>query len=197
MGNNPPRNPFKRTRLGIDSPTLAVDAYKARSVWGAWWSLEPETRVRYFSGAEMRFIQRYGSRLDKIASMVEEPNTAAEQHFYEVCMGTATSRNDSERLWLRVQLVCRYERSIALAARAETLEYELGPLQQENMSLRRDLRDAEKLAMDAINELRMHTGGPPPLSICNVVHATMRFAPCSPWPPGSNLRRVIAWQADR
>lgn len=194
MGNNPSRNPFRRARLGLDRPTAEVDAYKARSVWGAWWDLPDETRARYFSGAEVRFVQRYGSRLDKIASMVEAPTTAAELHFYEVCVGNATSRNDTERLWLRVQLVCRYERSIALAARAEALEYELGPLQKENMALRRDLRDAELLAMEAIRELKMHTGEAqrPRPSICNVVHATMRFgmAPCSPWPPGSNLRRV-------
>lgn len=193
MGNNPSRNPFKRARLGLDRPTAEVDAYKARSVWGAWWDLEPETRARYFSGAEMRFIQRYGSRLDKIACMVELPSTLAEQHFYDVCMGNATPRNDSERLWLRVQLVCRYDRSIAMAARADALEYELGPLQKEIMALRRDLRGAEACAMDAINELRMHTGdepGPRP-SICNVVHASMRFAQCSPWPPGSHLRRLV------
>ena len=128
--------------------------------------------------------------------MVDLPTTHSEQHFYDVCNAGESPRNESERLSLRVQLVCRYERSIAIAARAEALEYEMGPLEKAIMALRRDLRDAETCAMDAINELRMHTGNEPRPrpSICNVFHATMRFGmvPCSAWPPGSNLRRVIA-----
>lgn len=152
MGNNPSRNPFKRARLGLDRPSAEVDAYKARSVWGAWWDLEPETRARYFNGAEIRLVQRYGSRMDKIASMVEPPATPAELH----CMKSAgaTSRRGTR------PSACGYACNLSAiraidrtrGAGAEALEYELGPLQQENMAPRRDLRDAEAAAMESINE---------------------------------------------
>jgi hypothetical protein len=50
MGHNESRNTFKRTRLGLDlTAQQAVDEYKARSVWAAWWSLDEKVRRRHFT----------------------------------------------------------------------------------------------------------------------------------------------------
>ena len=48
MGNDPTRNPFRRQQLALDDQQ-AVDAYKAASIWGAWWQLDESTRRLYFA----------------------------------------------------------------------------------------------------------------------------------------------------
>ncbi len=154
-----------------------MDAYKSRSIWGAWWSLPGETQSRYFSSAEVRFIKRYGARLDQIASMVVEPKNEGEQHFLKVCLRNAMPKNDAERLWLRAQLVCRYEQSIERAARADLAEHENATLRHELTSMQQAVLEAESVTMEMINELKMHRDEiPRRVDICNVRWASPLFS---------------------
>lgn len=195
MGMNPSRNLFKRARLGLDAQQ-AVDEYKARSVWRAWWALDEAVRRRYFSKEERAFITRYGSRLDELASFREGPTTEKEQHFVRVCMGEEEPSTPRERLWLFVQLVCRFEEAAGRSARVDLAEHDAFALRGENRKLkaRCDHLEAYIVALERgeqqlERELYQQEA---PASICNVVQATMLFTalPCSPWPPGSNMRRV-------
>ena len=102
MSNNPTRNPFRRARLGLDDQQ-AVDEYKARSVWSAWWALDETLRRRYFTRDERAFITRYGARLDELASYRDGPRNEKEEHFLRVCGGEEEPESPRERLWLLVQ----------------------------------------------------------------------------------------------
>lgn len=191
MGN-PSRNPFKRARLGLDAQQ-AVDEYKARSVWAAWWALDESVRRRYFSKDERAFITRYGSRLDELATHREVPTNEKEQHFVRVCMGDAEPSTPRERMWLLVQIVCRFEAAATRSARADLAEHDAFALRAENTKLKARTDHFEAYIAQLGRELAAATE-PKSASICNVVHATMRFdlPPSSAWPPNSHLRRVVA-----
>ncbi len=135
MGHNPTKNPFRAARLGLDVQG-AVDEYKARSVWGMWWKLDERVRRRYFTKDECDFVTRYGARLDEIAWHCVEPRTAAEKHFLSVCVGTEKLRSDRERLRLRVQKVCRCERSTGRAAQADLAEHDSAASRAESRALK-------------------------------------------------------------
>lgn len=175
MGNNPSRNPFRRERLGL-TDQQAVDAYKADSVWGSWWTLAEATRRRYFTADERKFIRRYGAKLDEIACMRANPVNDDELHFLQVCQRQAEPRTARERLWLYVQLVCRYERSLQRAARTDLVEYENDALRIENRALRADMTALEREYMEILSELKMHRGEEVlKRPVCNVVWMTDRF----------------------
>ncbi len=177
MGNNPTRNPFKQARLALDDQ-IAVDAYKAASVWGAWWSLEPEIRARFFNADEQRWIRRYGARLDSIACMIEQPRNDAEKHFFTVCQGDAMPRNDRERLWLRVQVVCRYQRALERAARTDLAEHQVSALAAEVATMRWIVKDCEEVAAEVLEELAVERGEEYAMrrrSVANVRYATSLF----------------------
>ena len=192
MGMNPSRNPFKRARLGLDAQQ-AVDEYKARSVWRAWWELDEKVRRRYFTKDERAFITRYGSRLDALASYRELPSNEKERHFVSVCMGDAEPSTPRERMWLIVQLVCRFEAAATRSARADLAEHDAFALGAENTKLKskNDHLEAFIVALQR-GEYQLEDQPADVPSICNVVHATWRFARCSAWPRESHFRRVIA-----
>lgn len=137
MGRNPTRNPFRRTRLGLEAGTQhAVDEYKARSVCSACWQLDENVRKRYFTKDERGFITRYGARLDELACFRTNPSNEREAHFLRVCVGQEDPRTDRERLWLIVHLVCRYERAVERAARTDLAELDAIALRAENRALK-------------------------------------------------------------
>ena len=191
MGSNPSRNPFKRARLGLDAQQ-AVDEYKARSVWRAWWELEESVRRRYFTHEDRAFITRYGSRLDELATFRGSPQNEKEQHFVQVCMGDAEPSTARERMWLIVQLVCRFEVAATRSARADLADHDAFALRAENRKLKakNDHLESFVVALQR-GEYQIHDQPTDERSICNVVQATMRFAQCSAWPRESQLRRVI------
>ena len=175
MGHNPSRNPFRRASLGIDDQ-MEVDAYKAASIWGAWWTLEESTRRRYFTADEHKFMRRYGAKLDELSCQRTNPRNEDEHHFVLVCLGQAEPRSDRERLWLYAQMVCRYERSLLRAARTDLVEYENAALRIENRSLRVDLQTLEREYMELLSEWRVATGEQQPRQpVCNVVWMTSAF----------------------
>ena len=61
MGHNPTKNPFRRARLGLDVDTqAAVDEYKTRSVWSAWWQLDEAGPPALFHAAGARLRDALG-----------------------------------------------------------------------------------------------------------------------------------------
>ena len=190
MGQNPTKNPFRRARLGLDSQQ-AVDEYKARSVWRAWWELDEKVRRRYFTKDERAFITRYGSRLDALASYREPPSNEKEAHFVSVCMGDAEPNTPRERMWLIVQLVCRFDAVATRSARADLAEHDAFALGAENTKLKAKNDHLEAFIVTLQSGDYQFDDRPANVRpICNVVQATMRFAHSSPWPPGSQMRRV-------
>ena len=64
MGHDTNKN-FRSASLGLDAVNQhAVDEYKARSVWSAWWQLGVKVRRRFFTKDKRNFVTRYGARLD-------------------------------------------------------------------------------------------------------------------------------------
>jgi uncharacterized protein YifE (UPF0438 family) len=171
MGHNPSR--YKLKALSADAQHV-VDEYKARSVWGMWWSLDEKLRRRYFTREERAFITRYGARLDELACHRDNPRNDKEQHFLQVCVGTAEPESPRERLWLLVQLVCRYQRSVDRAARADLAEHDAFALRSENTALKAKNDHLEAYSYRLGRELENATAERPP-SACNVEHATLRF----------------------
>ena len=174
VGNNPTRNPFRRARLGLDDQQ-AVDEYKARSVWPAWWALDEALRRRYFTRDERAFITRYGGRLDELASYRDGPRNEKEEHFLRVCGGEAEPDSPRERLWLLVQLVCRFQRAVDRAARADLAEHDAFALRAENAALKAKIDHLERYALRLQRERGAAAAENP--SVCNVVWATGLFAP--------------------
>ncbi len=166
MGHNPSRNPFSRARLGLDDQQ-AVDAYKAASVWGAWWQLDEAIRRRYFTRRERDFVTRWGAHMDELACLRTNPATDAEHHFVQVCLGHEEPKTIRERLWLFVQLVCRYDRSLTRAARADLAEHDAAALRAENRALKAKSDHLERYVVQLGRELRAATGEANP-RICNV-----------------------------
>ena len=174
MGPNISR--YSIDALGPESQR-EVDEYKARSVWGTWWALGDEMRDRFFSREEQRWIRRYGARLDAIACMVDAPRSDAEKQFQRTCQGAAP-RTDRERLWLRVQVVCRYQVAVDRAARLAMAEHLAEARGAEVASLVRINREAEEVAMELLEEVRRLGGDEDALhrrSIRNVEWTTCRF----------------------
>lgn len=174
MGNNPSRNPFKRARLGLDAQQ-AVDEYKARSVWVAWWALDEAVRRRYFTKDERAFITRYGSRLDELATHRDGPKNEKEQHFVRVCMGDTEASTDRERLWLFVQLVCRFDSAASRSARADLAEHDAFALRAENRKLKSKNDHLESYIGALQRGERQLEDQPVDQMICNVVWATSLF----------------------
>lgn len=155
MGHNPSR--YSQRRLALKDQ-LHVDEYKARSVWGRWWQLDAEWKARLFSQEEMRWIRRYGAKLDELANGARVPRTEAERHFVQVAMGGQMPRNDRERLWVRVQIACRYEESVKKALLCqEAMEVAVG-LEAEARALRSEMREYEMLILEMQSDLRMQEG---------------------------------------
>ncbi len=169
-------------RIPIEAQ-VEVDAYKARSVWGRWWALDPGVRSRLFSDEEIRWVKRFGRKLDALASLASEPETDGERHFVAVCQGSAAPTTDRERLWLRVRVVCKYEASMERASRCDLSEHRAATLEREIRQLRRDLRRTEQERDLLLEEQQLRAGDAGALlrrSIQNVDYATPLFAT----PPG-------------
>lgn len=191
MGHNPKRRPT--AHLSVEAQTV-VDEYKARSVWGAWWSLAEPVRRRWFTFDERLFVARYGARLDELACMRVVPRNDAERHFVQVCIGEVEPSNDRERLWLRVQMVCRFERSIVRAAEADLARHDAAALRAENRALKAHVDHLERHVIELFDELRHYTGVPS-FPTCNVVHASLQFR--RPETMGPPSRRFVIDAASR
>ena len=125
MGHNPSRNPFKVARE--TSPArLADDSYVALSRWRTFRKLDASIRTRYFGPDELAWLSRYGTRLDRLATLAAEPRNDREKHFVRVCLGHEEPTSPRERLWLLMQVMCRYEEAAERAARTDVLEEEAG-----------------------------------------------------------------------
>ncbi len=112
--------------------------------------------------------------------MITAPKTERQRHFLEVSEGRAEPQDERERLWLRVQIICRFPAVAERSARADLAEHRNAALEAEILQLRRDLRDAEGYAMEILEELRMHGGDfdtRRKRSICKVVWMSPKFAP--------------------
>ena len=140
MGHNPSRRTLK---AAATSTQYEVDQYKARSIWGAWRGQKQEVRDRYFNADEIAWITRYGSRLDQIACMAVEPRNERERRFLGVCLRHHGPINDRERLWLRAQMVVRFEGALARSARCDRAEELAAALTARCKQLATDLSDAE------------------------------------------------------
>ena len=173
MGHNPSRYTLKR--LSADTQH-AVDEYKSRSVWSAWWSLDEKLRRRYFTRDERAFVTRYGARLDELACFRANPSNDKEAHFLAVCSGEEPT-SPRERLWLLVQLVCRFQRAVDRAARADLAEQDAFALRAENRALKAKNDHLERYAHGLAIQVGRFNGDlePPPPSVCNVVWMTPRF----------------------
>ena len=119
MGHNDSR--YKLKHLSVDAQH-AVDEFMVWSVWSAWWLLDEKVRRRYFTRDERAFTTRYGARLDELACHRSNPANEKEQHFLRVCVGEEEPSSPSERLWLLVQLVCRYDAAAERAVRVSIAE---------------------------------------------------------------------------
>lgn len=175
MGHNPSRYTIK----AIEADTQrAVDEYKSRSMWGRWWSLSADAKSRYFTKDERAWINRYGARLDEIACMAVEPRNDRERQFLAVCLRHELPQTERQRLWLRAQMVCRYEDSLERAARTDLAEHRNAAMRGELQQLRIDLRAAEHEAMQIVTELRMLRGDDGPevrRADANATWVTPRF----------------------
>lgn len=190
MGHNPTKNPFRRARLGLDvGAQEAVDEYKARSVWSAWWQLDEKIRKRYFTRPERDFVMRWGAHMDELACLRTNPETDGEHRFVQVCMGHVEPQTRRERLWLFVRMVCRFERAVTRAARADLAEHDAAVLRAENRALKAKADHLERYLVVLASELRVATGEDHP-GICNVQWATCLFeGPAQFGPPP--VRRVM------
>lgn len=99
-------------------------------------ALDESVRRRYFTKEEQAFITRYGSRLDELATHRDLPKTEKEKHFVSVCINQAGPTSPRERLWLVVQLVCRFQRVAARSVRADLAEHDAFALRAENERLK-------------------------------------------------------------
>ncbi len=110
--------------------------------------------------------------------MVELPRSDAEKHFLAVCNGDVVPRTDRERLWLRVQVVCRYEQALQRAARTDLAEHQAAALAAEVAAMRWLVQDAEEMAAELLEEIAVTRGEAYALrrrSIENVRYATSLF----------------------
>ena len=152
MGHNPSR--YKIKAIGADTQR-EVDQYKARSIWGAWRGLRQEIRELYFNADEIAWITRYGSRLDQIACMVAVPRNEREKHFLGVCLRHHGPTNDRERLWVRVQMVVRFEGVLERSARCDQAEEIAAGLAARCRQLEADLKDAEEVGVEFLPQIWM------------------------------------------
>ena len=136
------------------SPTVQadVDAYKARAIWGQWRGLKPAIRARYFNGDEIAWLNRYGSRLDQLSSLVAEARNEREKHFVGVCLGHHDPDTDRERLWLRARMVVRFQASLGRAARCDEAERSRDELAAR---LATALDDLQSCQMDQFDVIRL------------------------------------------
>ena len=155
MVRNPSRSTLKATAASTQQD---VDAYKARSMWGAWRGLKHEVRDRYFNADEIAWITRYGSRLDQIACMVAVPRNEREKHFLGVCSRHYGPINDRERLWLRAQMVVRFEGALERSARCDQAEELAAGLAARCQQLAADLKDAEEVGAEFLPQIWMMQG---------------------------------------
>ena len=170
MGHNPSR--YKLKALSVDAQH-AVDEYKARSVWSTWWALDEKLRRRYFTSDERAFVTRYGARLDEIACHRDDPRTEKEQHFLRVCVGDEEPTSPRERLWLLVQLVCRFQRAVDRAARADLAEHDAFALRAENDALKAKIDHLERYVVSLSSTLRAQADGVPKTGLDNVRWASL------------------------
>jgi len=174
MGHNPTKNPFRRARLGLDVDTqAAVDEYKARSIWGAWWRLDETIRRRYFTRPERDFVARWGAHMDELACQRTNPVDDREQHFVRVCLGHEQPQTRRERLWVFVQMVCRYKRAVTRAARADLAEHDAAALRAENFALKAKCDHLEVYAHQIAEEFRAAAAAFP--EICNLSTTAANF----------------------
>ena len=176
MGHNPSRNPFKQARE--TSPArLADDSYVAPSRWRTFRKLDASVRTRYFGPDELGWLSRYGTRLDRLATLAVDPRNEREKHFVRVCLGHEQPTNARERLWLLMQVVCRYEEAAARAARTDVLEEEAVALRAFARAAKAKVDHLEAFALRLSSELRLTTVATQPLPqpVCNVVWASARF----------------------
>jgi hypothetical protein len=87
-----------------------------------------------------------------------EPRNERERQFLHVCMGDTLPTSDRERLWLRAQMVCRYEGSVERASRCSRAEEAASVLAAECAQLRRDLRECEIESSAAIARAMVDEG---------------------------------------
>ena len=176
MGHNASGNPFKQARE--TSPArFTDDSYVAPSRWRSFRKLDALVRTRYFGPDELAWLSRYGARLDRLATLNVDPRNDREKHFVRVCLGHEQPTNARERLWLLMQVVCRYEEAAARAARTDVLEEEAVALRAFARAAKAKTDHLEAFVLRLSSELR-HASEPPPSTqapVCNVVWASARF----------------------
>ncbi len=125
-----------------------------------------------------------------------EPANDKEAHFLRVCVGEEEPTSPRERLWLLVQLVCRYQRAVDRAARADLAEQDAFALRAENRALKAKNDHLERYAHGLAKRVqRMDEERPP--SVCNVVWVTPRFrrpevcGPVQQWRVMSEAQRGV------
>ena len=91
--------------------------------------------------------------------MRADPLNERERQFLSVCMGQQSPTSDRERVWLRAQMVCRYEGSVERASRCSRAEESAAALAAECAQLRRDLRECELETGAAIAQAVVDDGG--------------------------------------
>ena len=98
-----------------------------------------------------------------------------------------------------MQLVCRYQRSVDRAARADLAEHDAFALRAENNALKAKIDHFERHVGGLTRELKAAMADRP-VSICNVVHMTPRFRRpenCGPMPAWRVVtkatRRPVGW----
>lgn len=113
-----------------------------------------------FSQDEIRWIRRYGVRLDELPNGAAAPRTEAERHFVAVAGGGAVPQNDRERLWVRVQIACRYEESIKKATLCQDAMEMAAGLAAETLQLRKDFRELDAYCAELVSDIRWYDGDP-------------------------------------
>lgn len=140
---------------------------------------QQRVKARLFSQDETRWIRRCGARLDELDNLATTPRNDNEAHFVQVAAHGGQPNTERERLWLRVQVACRFEESIEKAALCtQGLDAAAG-LDAEARQLRIDMRDAEHQVAELLEELALagrDAGALRKRSLCNVAFATMLFA---------------------
>lgn len=125
------------------------------------------------------------------------PRNDNEAHFVQVAAHGGLPNTERERLWLRVQMGCRYEESIEKAALCTQALDAAAGLDAEARQLRIDMRDAEHQVVELLEELALAGGDPGALrkrSLCNVTFATALFAQVA---EGHAPKRLIFAAAQR
>lgn len=190
MGHNSSR----RARERVDAGTqFDVDQYKARSIWGSWRGMDRAARDRYFNADEIAWLNRYGSRLDQLSCLAVESRNEREKHFIGVCLGHHPSATDRERLWLRAQMVVRYEASLERAALCGEALRERDAVLARCMQLEEDLRQANQDAGGswAESEMRFKDLWQEALDrrrgLCNVSRVLT-------WPAAAHVARSPDWR---